>query len=291
MKTSGSYSGIIAGTMTWGSWGRQFSLREKVSLINRCFEMGITTFDHADIYGGYTTEAAFGKAFAASGIQRDALQFISKCGIQNPSEARPLGVKYYEYGTDYIIQSAITSLENLKTEYLDLFLLHRPSPLMHPEEVAAAFSALRDSGRVRAFGVSNFTTSQIGLIASAVPVAAHQFECSLTADSALWDGTLDDCLLHGRTPMAWAPLGNYFREKTKQTRRISGCLESLCEKYQATETQLLLAWLLRHPAGIHPVVGTTRAERLEESRGALELELDLQDWFSMLVASQGKDVP
>ncbi len=291
MKASVSYSRIIAGTMTWGSWGRRFSQGEMTTLINRCYEMGITTFDHADIYGGYTTEADFGKAFAVSGIPRDRLQFISKCGIQNPSEARPLSVKYYEYGTDYIIQSALASLDNLKTDYLDLLLLHRPSPLMHPEEVAAAFSALRDSGKVRSFGVSNFTPSQIGLIGSAVPVEAHQFECSLTAESPMWDGTLDDCLVHGRTAMAWSPLGTYYSKKGPQTARISECLEGLCAKYQATENQLLLAWLLRHPAGIHPVVGTTRAERLEESQEALEIELELPDWFSLLVASQGKEVP
>ncbi|MDM9631246.1 aldo/keto reductase [Robiginitalea aurantiaca] len=291
MKNTVTYSGIIAGTMTWGSWGRQYSQGEMASLINRCLEMGITTFDHADIYGGYTTEADFGKAFSESGVDRQNVQFISKCGIQMPSEARPLGVKHYEYGTDYIIHSAVTSLQHLKTEYLDLLLLHRPSPLMHPEEVAAAFSALRDSGKVRAFGVSNFTPSQISLIGSAVPVEAHQFECSLTAETPLWDGTLDDCIVHGRTAMAWSPLGTYFREANEQNTRIADCLKPLCEKYQATETQLLLAWLLRHPAAIHPVVGTTKPERLQESMDSMNLDLELQDWFLMLEASQGSEVP
>lgn len=291
MKNTGSYSRIIAGTMTWGSWGRQYSQSEMALLIKRCFEMGITTFDHADIYGGYTTEADFGNAFTDSGVEREKLQFISKCGIQYPSESRAHRIKHYEYGTDYIIHSVVTSLQHLKTEYLDLLLLHRPSPLMHPEEVAAAFSALRDSGKVRAFGVSNFTPSQIGLIASAVPVEAHQFECSLTAETPIWDGTLDDCMIHGRTAMAWSPLGNYFREKNEQNTRIKDCLKPLCEKYQATESQLLLAWLLRHPSEIHPVVGTTKPERLQESLDALELELELQDWFSLLTASQGNKVP
>ena len=291
MKNTVTYSGIIAGTMTWGSWGRQYSQGEMASLINRCLEMGITTFDHADIYGGYTTEADFGKAFSESGVDRQNVQFISKCGIQMPSEARPLGVKHYEYGTDYIIHSAVTSLQHLKTEYLDLLLLHRPSPLMHPEEVAAAFSALRDSGKVRAFGVSNFTPSQISLIGSAVPVEAHQFECSLTAETPLWDGTLDECIVHGRTAMAWSPLGTYFREANEQNTRIADCLKPLCEKYQATETQLLLAWLLRHPAAIHPVVGTTKPERLQESMDSMNLDLELQDWFLMLEASQGSEVP
>ncbi|MEJ2583750.1 MAG: aldo/keto reductase [Robiginitalea sp.] len=284
-------SRIIAGTMTWGQGGRRLSTAQMARLMNDCLALGITTFDHADIYGGYTTEADFGKAFSESGIPRESVQLISKCGIQYVSEARPVRVKHYEYGADYILHSATASLRHLKTDYLDLLLLHRPSPLMDPEEVAAAFTALRDSGKVRAFGVSNFTPSQIRLIESAVPVEAHQFECSLTMEKALWDGTLDDCIIGGRMAMAWSPLGGYYRDSGARIERIRNSMTSLCEKYDASETQLLLAWLLRHPAGIHPVVGTTRPERLKESQQALAIELELEDWFAMLVASQGHKVP
>ncbi len=291
MNTQINYSRIIAGTMTWGQGGRRCSTVEMAGLISDCLEMGITTFDHADIYGGYTTEADFGKAFLQSGIDRDSLQLISKCGIQYISEARPVRVKHYEYGTDYILHSATNSLKNLKTDYLDLLLLHRPSPLMDPEEVAAAFTALRDSGKVKSFGVSNFTPSQIRLIESAVPVEAHQFECSLTADKALWDGTLDDCITGRRLAMAWSPLGAYFKDSDARIERIRQCIEPLTEKYGASVSQILLAWLLRHPAGIHPVVGTTRPGRLRESFEALSVELELEDWFAMLEASQGHKVP
>jgi predicted oxidoreductase len=277
--------------MTWGQGGKRFSSAEMAGLIRACLDMGITTFDHADIYGGYTTEAEFGKAFSQSGVQRDSIQLISKCGIQYISEARPVRVKHYEYGADYILHSATTSLRNLKTDYLDLLLLHRPSPLMDPEEVAAAFAALKDSGKVKSFGVSNFTRSQIRLIESAVPVEAHQFECSLTADKALWDGTLDDCITSRRLAMSWSPLGAYFRDSDARTERIRECIGPLTEKYGASESQMLLAWLLRHPAGIHPVVGTTLPERLRESCEALSVELELEDWFSMLEASQGHKVP
>ena len=291
MKTPVYYSRIIAGTMTWGQGGKRFSSAEMAGLIRACLDMGITTFDHADIYGGYTTEAEFGRAFSQSGVQRDTIQLISKCGIQYISEARPVRVKHYEYGADYILHSATTSLRNLKTDYLDLLLLHRPSPLMDPEEVAAAFAALKDSGKVKSFGVSNFTRSQIRLIESAVPVEAHQFECSLTADKALWDGTLDDCITSRRLAMSWSPLGAYFRDSDARTERIRECIGPLTEKYGASESQMLLAWLLRHPAGIHPVVGTTLPERLRESCEALSVELELEDWFSMLEASQGHKVP
>lgn len=291
MKNPEMYSRIIAGTMTWGQWGRKYSTTEMAQLISECLEAGISTFDHADIYGGYTTEAEFGKAFAASGVPRESVQLISKCGIQYPSPARLVGIKHYEYGADYIIHSATNSLKLLGTEYLDLLLLHRPSPLMDPQEVAAAFTTLREAGKVRSFGVSNFTPSQIRLIESAVPVEAHQFECSLTADKPLWDGTLDDCIVGKRTAMAWSPLGSYYRTEDPQTDRIREGLGSLCDKYSASESQLLLAWLLRHPANIHPVVGTTSAERLREAARARELELELEDWFALLVASQGHKVP
>ena len=291
MKSDNIYSGIIAGTMTWGQGGRKYSTGEMARLIDRCLTMGITTFDHADIYGGYTTEAEFGKAFSESDVSRESVQFITKCGIQYISEARPVRVKHYEYGADYIISSAVNSLKHLKTEYLDLLLLHRPSPLMEPGEVASAFASLRESGKVRSFGVSNFTPSQIRLIESAVPVEAHQFECSLTCEGPLWNGLLDDCIIGKRLAMAWSPLGGYYRENDQRTGRIRECLAPLCAKYDATESQLLLAWLLRHPAGIHPVVGTTNAGRLEESCGALAVDLELEDWFAMLEASQGHKVP
>ena len=291
MKEPIRTSRIIAGTMTWGAWGRAFSTAEMERLMQQCLDMGITTFDHADIYGGYTTEAQFGRAFGQSAISRDSVQLISKCGIQYVCDARPIGIKHYQYDRDYIVESAEQSLKHLQTDYLDLLLLHRPSPLMQPVEVAAAFDALRSGGKVRSFGVSNFTPSQIALIETATPVEAHQFECSLTARQALFDGVLDDCLGAGRTAMAWSPLGHYFREDGADTARISAVMEGLKEKYNAAEDQLLLAWLLKHPAGIHPVVGTTRRDRLMAAQEALELPLQREDWFALLVAAQGHKVP
>lgn len=291
MQTPVNPSRIIAGTMTWGRWGRELDTPAMAGLINHCLDIGIRTFDHADIYGGYTTEAAFGTALKESGAARENLELISKCGIQYLCESRPNRVKHYQYDKAYIVWSAEQSLKNLKTEYLDLLLLHRPSPLMHPAEVAEAFAVLRESGKVRAFGVSNFTPSQVALISAAAEVSAHQFECSLTAREALYNGVLDDCLQHGRMAMAWSPLGSYFRGEDPARERISGCLEGLTRRYGASENQLLLAWLMQHPAGIRPVVGTTRPERLKESLEACNLELELEDWFELLVAAQGHKVP
>ena len=138
-----NYSKIIAGTMTWGNWGKQFSKKEMVAFMHHCIEQQITTFDHADIYGGYTNESQFGDAYAISGIDREHIQLISKCGIQYITENRNNKVKHYNYSKDYIIWSTENSLKHLKTDYLDLLLLHRPSPLMHPNEIAEAITILK----------------------------------------------------------------------------------------------------------------------------------------------------
>ncbi|MCE2613455.1 aldo/keto reductase [Flavobacteriaceae bacterium D16] len=291
MKNRNEFSRIISGTMNWGKWGKELSAREMDGLMHQCLELGITTFDHADIYGGYSIEGAFGKAFTGSNIKREQVQFITKCGIQYVCESRDNKVKHYNYGKDYIIWSAERSLKELKTEYLDLFLLHRPSPLMHPQEVAAALGELMESGKVRSFGVSNFTPSQIALIEKEIPVSANQVEFSLTAHSVMFDGTLDDVLLKDRLLMSWSPLGSYFREKNEQRKRIKKVLKSLKKKYKASTSQLLLAWILRHPAKTYPVVGTTNPDRLKESVQAVDLHMELEDWFSLLTASQGHKVP
>jgi len=286
-----NYSRIIAGTMSWGNWGKQFNSQQMIRMMNTCLERSITTFDHADIYIDYTTERDFGNAFKQSNITRDDIQLISKCGIVYASPKRPTKIKHYNYSRDYIIKSVENSLKNLATDYLDLLLLHRPSPLMEPNEIMEAIAKLGQEGKIKSFGVSNFTTSQVELISSEVPVEVNQIEFSLTHNSALFDGTLDQMMVKKMTPMAWSPLGEVFKNDTEQTRRIHKCLGSLLDKYSASEDQLLLAWILKHPANIHPVVGTTNQIRIKEANNALQINLELEDWFSILVASQGHKVP
>ena len=285
------YSRLIAGAMTWGSWGKQYSKKDMISLMHHCLENTITTFDHADIYGDYTTETDFGNAFAESGIKREDLQLISKCGIQYMGETRKNTVKHYDYSKDYIIWSAETSLKQLKTDYLDLFLLHRPSPLMDPDEISEAITTLKQQGKIKNFGVSNFTPSQVELVSNAVDVSANQIEFSLTQPSAMHNGSLDQMLLKNIKPMAWSPLGSVFREDNEQTRRIHKQLGELRDVYNATEDQLLLAWILKHPAKIHPVIGTTSKNRITDAKKAESIDLKLEDWFKILVASQGHKVP
>ncbi|WP_230934815.1 aldo/keto reductase [Psychroserpens luteolus] len=286
------YSRLIAGTMTWGTWGKQLPKKDMINLIHHCITHNISTFDHADIYGGYTTEAEFGNAFAESGIQRDTIELISKCGIQYLSDNRPNNtVKHYDYSKSYIIWSAESSLKHLKTEYLDVLLLHRPSPLMQPDDIAEAVSNLKERGLIRSFGVSNFSPSQVELLSTSVDISVNQIEFSLTQHEAMHDGTLDHMMTNQITSMAWSPLGSVFREDNEQTRRIHRQLGELLEKYDATEDQLLLAWILKHPSRIHPVIGTTNAKRISNAIKAVDINLELEDWFKILVACQGHKVP
>lgn len=277
--------------MTWGTWGKQLSKKEMIDLMQHCISKNISTFDHADIYGSYSTESDFGEAFADSSIQREDIQLISKCGIQLVDENRGNKVKHYQYNRDYIIWSAEESLKHLKTEYLDLFLIHRPSPLMIAEEIAEAITILKKAGKIKEFGVSNFTPSQMDMIGLRMDIDVNQIEFSLTQHNAMHNGTLDYMSTAGIKPMAWSPLGSVFRDDNEQTRRIHKQLGRLIDKYNATEDQLLLAWVLQHPSGIHPVVGTTNKERLSLAIEATKIKLEIQDWFLILEAGQGHEVP
>ena len=290
MEHTTKFSRVISGAMTWGSWGKKLSKKEMMELMHHSIECGLTTFDHADIYGGYTTEADFGAAFGDSGIKRETIQLITKCGIQL-MDRKKNRINHYQYDKDYIIWSAEESLKKLKTDYLDFFLIHRPSPLMNPNEIAEAARHLLVSGKIKQFGVSNFTTSQMAMLEKAVPVEGNQVEFSLTHHDPMYDGVFDDCIANKRMAMAWSPLGSFFREDDEQGARIKAAMEPLMEKYDADESQLLLAWILKHPAKVHPVIGTTNKKRMELAAKAVKIDLELQDWFALLVEAQGHDVP
>jgi predicted oxidoreductase len=285
------FSRIIAGTMTWGSWGKDCNTNQMIELMNCCVENNITTFDHADIYGSYTTEASFGKAFGESQIKRENVQFISKCGIKYVSENRDYWLKHYDYSAAYIIWSVENSLKNLQTEYLDLLLLHRPSPLMNPDEIAEAIEKLKNSGKILDFGVSNFSASQTALIAQKTKVNYNQIQLSATHLEPMRDGSLDYMLLNHITPMAWNPLGSIFKDKLEKSHSFTILLEKLEKKYNQTADVLLLSWIMQHPSGICPVIGTTNFDRIKNSINAITLKLDLEDWFSVWTESTGVKVP
>jgi predicted oxidoreductase len=282
-------SKIIAGTMNWGVWDKKLNTQEMIHLINICIENKITTFDHADIYGGYTTEAEFGKAFGESKISREKLQLISKCGIQL-SNCRDNKIKHYDYSKEYIIWSVENSLKNLQTDYLDVLLLHRPSPLMVADEIAEAVEKLKSEGKIIDFGLSNFTNSQTELIRSKTEVSYNQIQFSATHYEAMLDGSLDYMQTHDIRPMSWNPLGTVFREDIEQTRRLKKLLVQLVEKYGVGSDTILLSWILKHPSKVIPVAGTVNIARIQALMKAVELPLDNLDWFAIWTESMGKKV-
>lgn len=288
-------SRIVAGTMTWGEWGVDYAPLKMAEMIGHCLDLGITSFDHADIYGHYSTEETFGRALTQLGTSvRAQMELVTKCGIRLETNRRPENkLKSYDLSQDYIIASAERSLKNLKTDYLDLFLLHRPSPLMNPAEIAEAFAALEQSGKVRAFGVSNFTPSQFSMLSQSVTLVTNQVECHPLHPDCFYDGTFDQLLATNIRPMIWSPLGGakYFRGESTTVLRLRNTVKNLAEKYgNVSEDVILLAWLLKHPAGAVPVVGTTKKNRLDATRLALEMDLETQDWFAILEAAVGHEV-
>ena len=285
-----NYSPIVVGTMRWGIWGANHSVKNVQHLIEISLEEDLFTFDHADIYGNYTTEKLFGDAFSAMKINREEIQLISKCGIEMPCKNRNYQIKSYNYSKEHIIKSVEKSLENLQTDYLDILLLHRPSPLMNPGEIAETFDELREQKKVRHFGVSNFSVSQFELINDAFPLVTNQVEISINHTDAFYNGTLDQMLLKKLRPMAWSVMGNYFTQPSAQNARIKKVLDELCTKYGAEENHILLAFLFLHPAQILPVIGTSKEQTIKDLKKSLDLKLDREDWFRLLEAVEGKEV-
>ena len=290
-STGSSYSRLIAGTMLWGAWGKEMTKAKRIELIKTAYDAGISSFDHADIYGNYTTEKDFGIAFSESGLSREDVQFITKCGISMVCENKPYKTKHYNYDSSYIADAVHTSLRQLKTDYVDLLLLHRPSPLLDPEEVTKAVGSLLDSGKILSFGVSNFNSTQIDLLAEYVPIHVNQIEISLTHNEPMFDGELDHCHRNHILPMSWSPLGILKIPEDQWPSKLRSAIFELAEKYNCGFATLALSWLLKHPSKIHPVIGTSNPQRLQETVKALEINLDLEDWFFLLESVNEKPCP
>lgn len=288
-------SRLAVGLWRLASW--RLSDAEILDLIHACLDLGITTFDHADIYGDYTCEALFGNALARRPSLRDRMQLVTKCGIKLVSANRPEHrIKHYDTSQQHIIASAENSLKVLRTDRIDLLLIHRPDPIMDPGQIARAFSALKQAGKVLHFGVSNFTPSQFDLLASCLdfPLVTNQVELSLMNMQVLHDGTVDQCQRLGVSPMAWSPLGGgrLFQEDGKQAVRLRRALRAVGDQLgNASLDQVALAWILRHPARIVPVLGTGKIDRIQKAAQAVGLELSHEQWFTLWAASTGEDVP
>jgi predicted oxidoreductase len=290
-----TFSRVIHGLWRLAEWN--YSKEEILQLIEFCIEQGITTFDHADIYGGYTCEALFGEALALKPELRDQIEIVTKCGIKLVSKNRPEHrIKHYDTSKQHIIQSVHQSLKNFRTEYIDVLLIHRPDPFMNPEEVAEAFTQLKREGKVRYFGVSNFKRSQFNMLQSYLdfPLVTNQIEISAYHLENIEDGTVDLCQEKRIPPMVWSPLagGKIFTADDEKAVRLRNTLEKVKEEINATSIdEVLYAWLFVHPARMMPIVGSGKKERILCAVRALELSMNRQQWFEILQSSMGHEVP
>ncbi|MFW7381915.1 MAG: aldo/keto reductase [Oligoflexus sp.] len=277
---------------TWRLLDRSVSSSDLEKLVELCLEVGVNTFDLADIYGDYLIEDYFGGALPAH--LRTRIQVITKCGICLRSNQRPLHRhKFYQVNGQHIRQSVEQSLRHLRREWIDVLLIHRPDPLTNFQDVAEEFRALKDEGKVKAFGVSNFSPIQLQSLQSQLdlPLIANQIELNPLQASALWDGTLDHAQAHAYLPMVWSPLagGRIFTHPEYAGLRQQ--LATIAQRYACDMDQLLIAWLLLLPSRALPVIGTADPQRLLRQLQATEINLDRQDWFAILEAAQGKEVP
>jgi predicted oxidoreductase len=282
----------IVGCMRWGVWGENFTTNQYEQIINQCLAIGLNVFDHADIYGHYTTEADFGHALKGNTSLRNQIKIITKCGINMLTPNRPNhAIKSYDTSASHITKSVEQSLQNFHTDYIDTLLIHRPDILMHVEEIAATITTLKNAGKIKSFGVSNFTTSQVALLNKYIPVEHHQVEISVTNLNAFDNGVIDQCQLENIEAQSWSPMGNgIFTEHTAQHTRILAEAENLAKTYECSVNQILLAFLYAHPSQIVPVIGTTKFERIQDAAKAMEIELTREDFYKLWTASTGKEV-
>jgi len=289
------FSRMVHGLWRLKDWNKSPAEIQKV--IHSCLQLGITTFDHADIYGDYDCESLFGAALAESSVRREDIELVTKCGIKLVSKNRPeTSIKHYDTSASHIVDSVENSLKNLRTDYIDLLLIHRPDPLMNAEEVGKAFSRLRKSGKVLHFGVSNFLPSQFELLSSQtdVPLVTNQIEFSVLNLEAQDNGTLDMCQRLRISPMAWSPLGGgtLFHDNTERIVRLRQVLKDIADELGAKSIdQIALAWILNHPANFVIVLGTGNLNRIKTAVEAEKIKLSREQWFTIWTASMGREVP
>ena len=284
-------SPIVAGLWRMHEW--QLDVPARVRWIGQALDLGITSFDHADIYGGYTVEALFGQALAAAPGLRERLQIVTKCGIRLVHASRPGNrLKSYDSSRAHVLASVENSLRALHTDRIDLLLMHRPDLLMEPEALAATFDELQRDGKVLAFGVSNHAPQQLALLHRRHTLVTNQIEFSPLQMRALADGTLDQCTELGLRPMIWSPLGGgrLFTGQDEQTRRVRGVLEALAVERGVSAATVAYAWIRRHPSRPLPITGSGRIEALREAVASLQFELPSEDWYRVWQASIGHEV-
>ena len=267
------------------------------------YEAGFSLFDHADIYCDGVAEKIFGKVLKEVQGMRDRVVIATKCGIRKPGEPQANAPYRYDFSADHIVSSCELSLRRLGVEFIDLYQLHRPDYLMHPEEIAGAFARLQQSGKVRKFGVSNFRPSQVVALQRACPMRllVNQVEISLANLACFEDGTLDQCMAEKITPMAWSPLAGgqladgarrlLPSQESYRIKPLVAALDALGKAQGLSRTVLALAWLMKHPSGIVPIVGSTNPSSIREASRATDVHISREDWYRLLEAARGERLP
>ena len=289
-----SLSRIIHGQMRMNDW--KMTKIELLDLFHELLDLGITTFDHADIYGNYTCEAKLGEVLAMEKGLREKIEIVTKCGIKLVSDKFPeRKVKHYDYSYEHIVTSVSNSLKNFGTDRIDLLLLHRPAPFFDPEPVAKAFSDLKKQGKVLHFGVSNFLPGQFELLNSFTDenLVTNQVEISPYCLEHFENGNIDFFLKEKIKPMAWSPLagGRLLNPHDGKGPRIMRVIREIADELNVSSVdKVIYAWLLKHPVQMMPVVGTGRIERIREAVAALRLDMTLEQWYRIYIAAMGKEL-
>lgn len=284
---------FIHGCWRLDSWN--LSNAGLISFIEQLIELGIDTFDHADIYGNYSCEAIFGAVLRHAPELRQRLKITTKCGIKLPSDKFPDHTHIYDTSYQHIIAAVNRSLTNLATDYIDTLLIHRPDMLLEGEEVARAFQQLLQEGKVLAFGVSNFLPHQFELLQSYLdfPLTTNQVEASVLSHDNFTNGTLDYLRKLRIRPQIWSPLagGRIFNDDTPNVLRVREALAQIALKHDAKLEQIALAWLLRHPSKMQIILGSGKIERIREMLASANIQLSRDEWFKIWTAYTGHDIP
>ncbi|WP_373099778.1 MULTISPECIES: aldo/keto reductase [Pasteurellaceae] len=289
------FSRLIQGFWRLKNW--QKTPQQLLTFIKQGLELGIDTLDHAACYDGFKTEGEFGRALALDKTLRDKLTLVTKCGILYPNDELPnIRSHYYDNSYQHIVWSAERSIQKLQCDYIDVLLIHRLSPCADPQQIARAFEQLHKEGKVRYFGVSNYSAAKFSMLQSYLsqPLITNQIEISALHLTPFDDGILDFLLEKRIKPMAWSPLagGKLITRPDQRSRKTAQALLEIGEsKGERRLDTLAYAWLLAHPANIMPIIGSGNIERVKNAADALNISFSQEEWIKVYVASQGHDIP
>jgi predicted oxidoreductase len=284
-------SRVIAGMWRMGEW--DMSVQQRIAFIEECLALGVSSFDHADIYGNYSVEGLFGEALRAAPALRARMEIVSKCGIKLVSPSRPAHtIQHYDTSLAHIVASCEESLRQLNTDYLDLLLIHRPDPLMNFDEVAEAFTRLQRAGKVRHVGVSNFTRHQFESLNRRVPLATNQVEFSPLYTAPMFDETFDGLQDLGIAPMVWSPLGGgrLFDADDAHSVTLHATIQEVADRLGQSFVSVVFAWIMALPSRPMPLTGSGKIASVAAAVSATTFTLARSDWFAILRAARGHEV-